>query len=299
MHPIRSMLALPLALSLCLGTPLRAAPAATAGSTALAPDLPWAQDRDASPAFTPDGRLVAFARGHGLTRRIYLSQRRGRTWSPPQLAPFSGRWMDMEPAMAPDGSYLVFVSDRPATPGGKVLDGYFGGKPQPGRGGNLWRVDRRGDGWGTPTRLPDIVNTGSSTFSPAVAADGSVYFMKPDARSGHFRLYLSRFRDGAFSTPQPLPFSDGVASDGDPTVSPDQSILVFCSDRGTTPQGQDELFAVFATPAGWGRPIHLGPAGDEARFGPGQSTLYFTAPDNRIHQLPFADWLARHAMDKP
>ena len=46
----------------------------------------------------------------------------------------------LEPAMAPDGSYLVFASNRPAHAGGSALDGYFNNKPRPGRGGNLWRV---------------------------------------------------------------------------------------------------------------------------------------------------------------
>jgi hypothetical protein len=37
---------------------------------------------------------------------------------------------------------LVFASNRPATDAGAALDGNYGGAVQPGRGGNLWRVDR-------------------------------------------------------------------------------------------------------------------------------------------------------------
>ena len=89
--------------------------------------------------------------------------------------------MDLEPAMAPDGTFLVFASNRPAMPGGPALDGNYEGHSQPGRGGNLWRVDRTADGWAPPRRLPDAINAGASVYAPAVAADGSVYFMQPDA----------------------------------------------------------------------------------------------------------------------
>lgn len=306
----RPMLALPLALAMGLAVPaapLHRASAIVASATAapvirpapLAQDLPWAQAKDASPTFTPDGNTVAFARGEGPSRRIYLSRRRDGRWSAPERTPFSDRWMDLEPAMAPDGSYLVFVSNRPAHARGQPLDGYFGAKPRPGRGGHLWRVDRSAVGWGTPRRLPDLVNASPATYAPAVAADGSVYFMRPDPRTGHFRLYRSRFVHGRFVTPQPLPFSDGVASDVDPAVAPDQSFLVFSSNRAPTPAGQGDLFVVFATSAGWGQPIHLGPSGDEARLDPAHSTLYFTAADQRIHRLPISRWLAAHAQATP
>lgn len=263
--------------------------------------LPWGAGNDASPAFTPDGRTVVFARGQGPTRRIYLAHRQAGIWSTPERAPFSAQWMDLEPAMAPDGSYLVFISNRPATAGGKALDGYFGGKPQPGRGGNLWRVNREGDGWSAPVRLPDIVNASPATYSPAVAADGSLYFMKPDPQSRHLRIYVSRFADGRFQPPVrlPLPSNDGVADDVDPAIAPDKSFIVFSSNRKPAAAGTNDLFMVFATLAGWGPPIHLGPSGEEARLDPDLSTLYFTAADKHIHHLSITLWLAEHAATRP
>src|SRR5512139_85651 len=181
MRTVHSMFALSLALAMWLGAvrctaamsgaPPQHVPATV---TALSAGLPWAQTLDASPTFTPDGNTAVFSRGTGLARRLCITHRRDGRWSTPKRAPFSGPWMDLEPAMAPDGSYLVFVSNRPATAGGKALDGYFGGKPRPGRGGNLWRVERLADGWGTPVRLPELVNASSATYAPAVAADGSL-----------------------------------------------------------------------------------------------------------------------------
>jgi len=271
-----------------------AAASALAAATAASPAAagPWTLAHDASPAFTPDGDTVVFTRGRDADRHLVVAHRHGTAWSTPAPAPFSNRWMDIEPAMAPDGSYLVFVSNRPAHGGGAALDGQWGGKAWPGRGGNLWRVDRIGDDWSTPHRLPDAVNADSSTFSPAVASDGSVYFMRTDPASGAFRLYRSRFVRGGHTAAQPLALGgDAAHSDYDPALAPDASFLVFSSDRAPASPDGDHLYIAFATPGGWSTPRDLGVAGNEARLGADHRTLYFDAADQRIHRLPLAAWL--------
>lgn len=265
----------------------------------LSTTTPWAATGDASPAFTPDGNTVFFTRRVGTTRSIYVSHRRDGRWSSPELAPFSGRWLDFEPAMSPDGSYLVFVSNRPIHPGGKPLDGYFGGKDRPGQGGNLWMVDiGNSDGRviGQPWRLPMAVNMSTATYSPAVGNGNEIYFTNPDPHTHHTRLYESDRPDDAFLPADPLSFSDGVASDYDPAVAADDCFIVFSSNRAPTPPGHSGLFVAFATTSGWSRPQPLGILGIEGRLGTDQHTLYYSADsDERIHQLPLAAWLAGHA----
>ncbi len=102
---------------------------------------------DLSPAFTPDGRTVFFTRSNSSQSTILISHLSAGTWSKPQIASFSGEWLDLEPTMAPDGSYLIFISSRPTVSGGKPIDGFYNGAAQPGRGGNLWRVDHTSSGW--------------------------------------------------------------------------------------------------------------------------------------------------------
>jgi Periplasmic component of the Tol biopolymer transport system len=288
-------------LALALGTAVSAPPARAAANAVSPPaEGPWMQARDASPAFAPDGDTVVFTRGSGTARRLYIARRHDGAWSVPVQALFSDRLMDFEPTMAPDGSYLVFVSNRPAHGAGKPLDGDWGGKAYPGRGGNLWRVDRAGDGWGTPRRLPDVVNAGTSIFSPAVAADGSLSFVRVDPANGAFRLYRSRYVHGGYQAAQALALGDGDAnSDYDPAVAPDGSFVVFSSDRPPAPSNGGDLFIAFATRDGWSRPLDLGIAGDEARLGPDRKTLYFSATDHRIHRLALTPWLAQHATTKP
>jgi hypothetical protein len=272
-----------LALAGCVSTVLLGGAAACAESAepqVFAPGVISGGAHDSAPAFSPDGREVYFGRSTSGSSFLMVSHRTPTGWSRPVVAPFSGRWLDMEPAMAPDGTSLVFVSNRPAFAGGRPIDGNINGRAQPGRGGNLWMVSRTRGGWGRPRRLPDAINDGGSIYAPSLAADGTLYFMKP-AATGRFRLFRAERLGEAWAKPQPLPFSDGSTSDVDPAISPDQSFLIFGSARRA---GTDiDLFLVRRDGAGWGPPVYLGEplngrtSDAEPRLGPDGRTLYFSS----------------------
>jgi Tol biopolymer transport system component len=256
---------------------------ATTGSssdapTLFAPEKEWPAGSDASPAFTPDGRTVFFTHAVGATRTIMVASLRNGAWSKPATAPFSGTWRDIEPAMAPDGSYLVFISNRPATPGGEPLTGFFGGAPRPGAGGNIWRVNREGRGWGEPVRLPTIVNSQSAIYSPAVARDGSLYLNHPDPVTKKTRLYRAQATVDGFLEPVPVSFTDGIASDFDAVVAPDESFIVFSSNRAPSQPNMPMIFIAYAKKGQWTEPQILQPptSGLEARLSPDLKTLYFS-----------------------
>ena len=64
----------------------------------------------------------------GKDKAVMVAHRRGGRWSAPQVASFSGHWFDQDPVVAPDGSYLLFDSDRPVHLGGQPLrENYFVG----------------------------------------------------------------------------------------------------------------------------------------------------------------------------
>ena len=264
--------------------------------------------------FAPDGATVYFDQQAGASGFIMEAHRVGNGWSTPRIAPFSGQWLDHDPAMAPDGSYLVFTSNRPDAPGGAPL-----------HGGHLWRVDRHGDGWGTPMRLPDAVNDAAQIYAPSVAANGDLYYQRMDEPAHRFHLYRSAWRDDRYQAPQRLVLGDPSAEQQDPAVAPDGSFLVFDADYAGKGQ-PDHLYIAFRDGGGWSAPVDLGDAVDRyqpwgSHLGPDGRTLYFTSNaalpvhyprtpaqaradlarmrawdngNNHIWRVPLAPWLAAH-----
>ena len=78
------------------------------------------------------------------------------------------RYMFAHPAYSPNGNSLYFTSDKP---------GGYGGM-------DLWRVDREGDGWGTPKNCGSEVNTSEDEAFPSMRHADTLYF----SSDGHLSL---------------------------------------------------------------------------------------------------------------
>jgi hypothetical protein len=296
------------------------APAATGRApTVFAPGAIAGDADDGAAAFTPDGDTVVFMRGTDSFSLMESHRVHGR-WSTPVPAAFSGRWRDLDPAMAPDGSYLLFVSNRPERPGQGPIDAVLGKQRHAGAGMNLWRVDRHGDGWGTPVRLPDTVNACSTTFAPSVAGDGSIYYIGCDPTDGTLRLLHAGARDGRYLAPIRVAIGGDRFVIRDPAIAPDRSFLVV-SMKPVGSQLPYRLAISFHSEAGWSLPRDLGDVVNGgkhsmgAQLGPDHRTLTFysdrrLAPpdpradaawnngDDHIWQVSLAPWLDAHARRK-
>jgi Tol biopolymer transport system component len=244
--------------------------------------IPTTSTSNASPAFAPDGDSVYLTQSMGDSSAIMVSQRSNGQWSKPQVAAFSGKYTDLESSFSPDGKYLIFASNRPAESGGSLADGNYDGEVRTGKGGHLWKVARTKKGWGQPQLLPSTINSNSSVFSPSIAGDGSLYFMRAE-NGGRFHLYRSQLKHGEYQPPVRVSFSDDdKIGDFDPAVARDESYIVFSSPRSPAPAKTSDLFIVFRTKDGWGQPIDLRSSlsddvhGIEARLSPDGKTLYFT-----------------------
>lgn len=248
--------------------------------------IPSTAKNNLDAAFSPDNNTVCIGQLSGdQPMSIMIAHRAGSQWSALQTAPFSGTYVDLEPTFDPNGKYLVFSSSRPVSAGGVSIDGHYNGKFYPGKGGNLWKVAVTKTGWGAPEVLPTVINADSSVFSPAVAGDGSLYFMRAD-NGGIFHIYRSQMDNGNYQTPVPASFTVSDHGDFDPAVAPDESFIIFSSGRAPAPHVTD-LFIAFRTANGiWGEPIDLRSVlsanvyGVEARLSPDCQTLYFTNQRN-------------------
>ena len=219
-------------------------------------------------SMTPDGDTAVFDISNGSSSTIVISRQGRGGWSAPTIAPFSGQWYDHDPAVSPDGKFVVFASKRPAKAGGEAV-------------GGLWRVDRQGEGWGTPWRLPDAVNVSPRIYAPSIAKDGSVYFIRPDD-DGIQHIFRSQYRDGTYQPAVRQMLGDASTHQKDPAIAPDESFVVFDTDQGGK-KDQDRLFIAFREGDHWSAPADLGDAvnADNNPWGAHVSadgkTLYFNS----------------------
>jgi hypothetical protein len=168
-------------------------------------------------SFSPDGgeacwstQLTLEASGYS-DGAIVCSRLEAGRWTNPQVAPFSALELnDDVPIFSPDGRRIYFLSSR-AGPGADA-------GPE-----RIWYVDREvGEDWSDPVLVEDGPNTLEQHWQFSVAADGSLY------TPGEGDLYVSRFRDGAWQTPERL--TDTINSEADelaPYITPDESLLLF------------------------------------------------------------------------
>ena len=76
--------------------------------------------RDA--ALSPNGNEFFYSIRGSAFHSILHFVRMSNVWLGPEVAPFSGRYSDIEPCFSPDGNRLYFVSNRPLDNKGEPKD---------------------------------------------------------------------------------------------------------------------------------------------------------------------------------
>jgi TolB protein len=157
---------------------------------------------NASPAVSPDGRVVAFARALGANVEIFLCNRDGSGVR--RLSNSGG--IDTNPAWSPSGQEIAFTSSRAGSPQIYVMDR---------EGANVRRVTFQGD-----------YNDGAA-YSP----DGTRLAFATRAERNRFDIAVLDL-----VTLQSVRLTSGDGSNESPSFSPDGRRLAFSSTRGGGPQ---------------------------------------------------------------
>jgi len=218
---------------------------------------------------TPDGSEIYFSgvvgANHNFSAILVLRRVDGR-WSKPQVAPFSGNYMDLEPAISPDGQRFFFMSNRPGP-----------GVTEPLGSEDIWVMERIPEGWSEPKNLGPPVNSAAPEFFPSVTRDGTLYF----TRRGEGRsetIFRSRFVDGAYAEPEEL----GAEVNSGQTqfnafIAPDESYLVVCVWGREDSRGGVDYYVVFRSPDDrWSEPVNLGA---EINMAEGAEWSPYVSPD--------------------
>ncbi len=255
----------------------------------LAPGVLSTGDDEWGFTMTPAGDAVYFNKAdRGYRYQVIMESAKGADgqWHAPRVAVFSGQYRDIDPAISPDGRYLVFASNRPVQAGGARRADF-----------DLWRVERLPDGrWGEPHHLGDKVNSDGAETNSAIAADGTLYFSVSGRAGvlGQRDLMRARLTADGYVEPEPLPAPiNSAADESNHWIAPDQSYLLFLSNRPGG-IGENDLYISFRKGDGWSAPRNLGAPinrpGASGVFTPFVSadgrTLYFAERRSALEPLP-------------
>ncbi|ACB75107.1 PD40 domain-containing protein [Opitutus terrae] len=178
-------------------------------------------------------------------------------WTGPQASPFPGTV-----ALSPDGRRAYFDSQN-----------------------DLWTAEKRDGRWGEPralgivARFPDL----KSLHLPSVSATGTLYFIAQAPAlgvRGNIGIYRSEFIDGAYAKPELLPDAINLPPfmNWAPCIAPDESFLLFSSNRRDASHDPGDLYLSLRCPDGtWAEPVSLG----EPVNTPRQEVFPRLSPDGR------------------
>jgi outer membrane protein OmpA-like peptidoglycan-associated protein len=143
---------------------------------------------EASATYTPDGKMMVFARSNNGSKKGYLSvdlwvsYNKNGAWTEPEILRVvnSSTADDFAPSFSPDGKTLYFTSTRKGGLGGNDL--YKSTMETPGR-------------FSPPENLGGQINTAGNENFPAIAPDGTLYFSS-DGHPGLGKLDIFKVEKG-------------------------------------------------------------------------------------------------------
>ncbi len=181
-------------------------------------------DYETHAAFSPTGDTVFFLKAPPdfSTWTICVSYFRKGRWTDPEVAPFSGKYIDADPFVTKDGNEVYFISNRP------VKEGDIARADE-----DIWKVVKTSTGWSQPIHLDVPVNTDKDEYYPSLADNGNLYFgSERPGGSGGCDIYRSRLVNGKYETPENLGDSVNTPeNEYEPFISPDEKYLVFMATR--------------------------------------------------------------------
>ena len=201
--------------------------------------------------FSIDGKEFYFTRygnNQKLATTMMIKEVNGK-WINPKIAPFSGRFDEVDPMFSIDGMEIFFSSRRPLKGSLKPKNDY-----------DLWVVKRTKTGWSEPSNLGAPLNSDQNEFYPSLTKSGNLYFVS-DRKGGFGKMdfWRSELINGKYSEPQNLgKFINTIHREGDGFIAPDESYFLFSAFIPGN-HGSGDFYISFKKPNGtWTKAKNLG-----------------------------------------
>lgn len=193
-------------------------------------------------ALSPDGTEIMYTlqSPQGVFQTILYSKKNMQgTWCKPEVAPFAGKYSDLEPSFTADGKKLFFSSNRPVN-GTEIKD--F----------DIWVVEKENGKWGEPRNLGSPVNTKEDEFYPSITKTGNLYFTAAYKNGiGKEDIFMAKLENGKYGEPVPLDTAVNSKSyEFNAFVSPDEDYIIFTSYGRKDDKGRGDLYMSIKDAAG-------------------------------------------------
>lgn len=201
--------------------------------------------------FSPDGNEIYWVGTltFGSNSKLWYMRQENGLWKPPEVVPFSSKYIDDTFAFSRDGKKLFFISTRPIEKNGERKD--F----------DIWFVERTEAGWGEPQNLGAPVNTEKHDIGSSISNNGTIYLSCSNLEGGmgSSDIYQSRFLNGRYE--EPVNLGDAINSkfsERQPAIAPDESFLILVSGRPDG-YGDADLYVSFRNKDGtWTKAKNMG-----------------------------------------
>jgi Tol biopolymer transport system component len=234
-------------------------------------------------AISPDGNDLFYTLqwSFGTFSAIFHAKKIRGEWSRPETAWFSGRFNDLEPAFSPDGNRLYFTSNRSWKNSDSSKKDY-----------DIWYIQKKGNGWGTPVPMDTLINTDNDEFYPSLSKNGNLYFTR-DNGDAKDDIFFSRFTEGKFERPLSLP--DAINSKGydfNAFIDPDENFIIFSSYKRPDDLGGGDLYYSLKRNGNWLPAVHFGnelnsSSLDYSPFVSADKRYFFFTSKRQLVKFPF------------